>query len=375
MTLSLFSFVNPTPKLRWHPGHYWNPTYSNQDDGTLSGGNIADPSWQTLLDKITPYNNIRGVSWRERWIDLEPTESNYSGIDALEVRCRDLAAINKHFILHLTTRSFSSSDRMAPVWARTVDYEGGDHAYGSAPPTVIEGYNINWHVPSVIARMQLLVQEIVRRLSVYSSFEGIILMEQARGTRIVSGAEDPLTSTEVDAYIEGQYTTICTAKQTDPSILAVWYLNNRTKISSYLPRFQTDKIGLGAPDLFTRPEGHDAWAENDLLWCSACTNKGIYYKFQDMHNIIPLVIHAQPYNYRYDVKALQGTPPTIPEMLGAAKTSPTPNLQVNYLLWTEDFGGGGDPDFQALVLEELANDSNNRDPFGGLNGTVPSVLL
>lgn len=371
-----YSRVSP---VRFHPGHYWNPKDGAQDNGTLDGnGNIAAASWQTLLNKIAPYSAIRGLTWRTDWIELETADGVYGGMAALKKRCQDLAAIGKYFIVHMRTRSFPDTQRMAPTWARNATYDGGDHAYGAG--STIDGYNINWYDTNVQTKMNALAAEIANQLSVYPNFEGVILMESAYGTRIVAGAESPLSGAQVNAHFAGLLGFISTVKSTRPDLLAVQYTNVRSENPTHIPNLVVAGCGIGDPDLWVQPQG-DPWALNDVVWFQT-SPQGLYLYYHDYLNQIPLVIHCQPNNYRWPTKLNFGNyVPTIQQLLDAAKTATIPNLQVNYLIWTDDSGGefnatinsGNYPNFSNQVLAKLSEPAQIADPAGGLNINYPSI--
>lgn len=374
---------NRVSPVRFHPGHYWNPKYGDQDNGAVDGGgNISAASWATLLTTID-IPAIRGLTWREDWLNLEPTEGVYSGIDILEQRCEELAAIGKRFIVHIPTRTFTSTDHIAPTWARNATYDGGEHAYTTSSTTpTINGYNLNWYDAAVQAKLLLLADELATRMAAHSNFEGVILMENASGIRVTGGVEDPLTAGQVTDMYAGHLAFISQIKITRPDLLAVHYTNVRSKNTTIIPDLVAANVGIGSPDLFMQPQANvsPAWAENDVMWTTP-DPKGFYRYCHDYEDQVPIVIHVQPDNYRWPTKADRGNyVPTIQQLIDAVTTADPPNLFPNYVIWTSDSGGDANlttgsgvyPNFKTQVLAKLAEAPQLVNPAGGLNANYPT---
>lgn len=375
--------LNP---VRFNPGFYRSPKYTDQDNGALDGnGNIAAASWTALKTTLANYQAYVGLGWREDWASLEPTEGVYSGLDIVEQRCTELAAIGKRMILRIRTRSFLPTDHVAPAWARNATYDGGEHAYGSGT-TTIEGYNVNWYDPATQAKLVLLAQQIATRMAEHSNFEGVILMESAYGSRILSGVVNELSAAQVDDHFAGLLQFISTVKATKHELMTIAYSNVRAKSPTYIPALVSAGVGIGGPDCFVQPQGDPLdqinWPLNDTLWFQT-GNKGLYLYMHDHRNHVPLSIEWQPKNFRDLTKPNIGNRiPTIQELLDASKSGSTADLQVNYAIITGDTAingtevsrfGGTYPNFDAQVLAKLSEPAQTATPSGGLNSQKPSI--
>lgn len=346
------NLLNPVAAAlrEWHPGHWYVPKYGAQDSGEINvSGRLSAASWATLINKLDAHPAIVGLTWRANWRELEPTEGNFdAALDILEQRCVELAEIGKKFMLLLPTRSFSvgqinlSEDGIAPSWAQNATYGGGHFPYSmSATSGIGHGYAICWYNANVQTKMAILSAAIAARFVGNSTFHGIGLAETSIPTRLINlnattgiGTTSALSAGEITEYFNGLFELTDAFRTAAPLKMAFQYINfPRNKLSAFVARLEAAGIGLGGPDVFVDPNqsGGLEHSTGDL---------GAYHYHRNYIGILPRILNVQPYNYRYldEERVGAGILPTAQQLLDVCKSSYSA-LQVNYLIWTEDFGG------------------------------------